>query len=354
MTMTTAAPETIILTFSQGNSNKIYQAELKKEDPGFIVNFAYGRIGSTLRTGTKTQTPIPYEKAKMIYSKLIKSKLNKGYSPDDSDNGTKYLHSSDQKLTGIHCQLLNPIDESEVASKIQNDQWWMQEKMDGRRMLIHKDSEATAINRKGLSVGAPTKIIQSAESISETFVVDGEAINDTLHVFDLLFFNGEDLKYLPYSERYKILCSIGFKNGIKIVPVVKTSADKQALLNELEHKNREGVVFKKHSSTYQAGRPNSGGDQIKFKFYETASVIVTTLNDKRSVGISVVSEGKQVSVGNVTIPPNHDVPKLGYIVEVRYLYAYKKGSLYQPNYLGKREAIDAHECVIEQLKYKCE
>jgi hypothetical protein len=46
-------------------------------------------------------------------------------------------------------------------------------------------------------------------------------------------------------------------------------------------------------------------------------------------------------VGSVTIPPSHTVPAAGSIVEVRYLYAYEGGSLYQPVYLGIRDDIDA-------------
>lgn len=46
---------------------------------------------------------------------------------------------------------------------------------------------------------------------------------------------------------------------------------------------------------------------------------------------------KLVGVGNVTIPVNFDVPNEGDLVEVRYLYAFPGGSLFQPVYLGSRE-----------------
>jgi len=57
-------------------------------------------------------------------------------------------------------------------------------------------------------------------------------------------------------------------------------------------------------------------------------------------------------VGNVTIPPNQPVPNLGAVVEVRYLYAYPDGSLYQPVYLGERSDVDVTECVVSQMKFK--
>ena len=40
------------------------------------------------------------------------------------------------------------------------------------------------------------------------------------------------------------------------------------------------------------------------------------------------------------------------IVEVRYLYAYPGGSLYQPVYLGARDDIQLDDCTIQQLKFK--
>ena len=113
-------------------------------------------------------------------------------------------------------------------------------------------------------------------------------------------------------------------------------------------------MFKKHSAPYMAGRPNSGGTQVKFKFYATASVIVTQINEKRSVAVAVIAGENQVEVGNVTIPPNKAVPAVNSIVEIRYLYTYKGGSLYQPTYLCVRDDISFEDCLISQLKYKKE
>ena len=48
------------------------------------------------------------------------------------------------------------------------------------------------------------------------------------------------------------------------------------------------------------------------------------------------------------------VPAVDSIIEVRYLYAYKGGNLYQPTYLGVRDDISFEDCPISQLKYKKE
>jgi bifunctional non-homologous end joining protein LigD len=112
-------------------------------------------------------------------------------------------------------------------------------------------------------------------------------------------------------------------------------------------------VFKRLDAPYTPGRPNSGGNQLKHKFYATCSAVVAIINDKRSVELRLLNGKGWVSVGNVTIPPNFKVPAVGDVVECRFLYAFRESnSLYQPVYLGPRQDIEQHECVLSQLKYK--
>jgi len=66
--------------------------------------------------------------------------------------------------------------------------------------------------------------------------------------------------------------------------------------------NRDGVVFKRSDAVYTMDHPNSGGSQLKLKFTESASFIVTAVNAKRTV--TLIGE-QVVPVGNVTIPPNY-------------------------------------------------
>ncbi len=346
--------EKITLYFKQGSSDKVYNASLKEvENKRFVVNFAYGRRGATLTTGTKTKTPADYASAKKIYDKLVKSKTSKGYTP--GEEGPQYAHTdADTKDTGVQCQLLNFIEESRVAQFIQDDDWWAQEKHDGKRMLLRKADALTAINRKGLSVGAPDTILTSAGNADHMYLVDGEAVGETLFVFDLLEIQETDLRSQPYAQRLSHLEELGLSGSIVLVETAKTQEAKQQLYERLRTSGGEGIVFKKHSAPYTAGRPNSGGNQVKFKFYATASVLVTKRNKKSSVAIALISGKDRVGVGNVTIPPNKDVPAVNAIIEVRYLYAYQGGSLYQPTYIGVRDDLSLEDCAISQLKYKRE
>ncbi len=112
-------------------------------------------------------------------------------------------------------------------------------------------------------------------------------------------------------------------------------------------------MFKHTDAAYLAGRPASGGPQHKHKFYETASFIVAALNRQRSVALSLYEGSEIVPAGNVTIPPNHDLPAPGDVVECRYLYAFpESGCIYQPVFLGTRDDVPAEHCTTAQLKYK--
>ena len=346
---------TITLYFKEGTSDKVYQATIESKDGKYIVNFAYGRRGSTLNTGTKTATPVSYEDAQRIFEKLVAEKTAKGYSPGES--GTPYAQTGNEgRSTGIHCQLLNAVDNPEpfLCSRF----YWMQEKFDGRRLLIQKEGNAiTGINRLGLVVGLPQLLIDSAKALPADFIMDGEAVGDTLHAFDILSYRGNDLCDSAYRDRYLVLFNLlayASHPDIKLVDTAVMENQKRQLFDELKGGNKEGVVFKDADAPYTAGRPNTGGSQFKFKFCETASFIVNGHNGKRSVALALMNgDATLVSAGNVTIPVNKPIPPIGSIIEVKYLYVFKEsGSVYQPVYLGPRDDIPTDECTVDQLKYK--
>jgi bifunctional non-homologous end joining protein LigD len=162
-----------------------------------------------------------------------------------------------------------------------------------------------------------------------------------------------DLTAKGYQERYaelqKLFAKYQFK-GLKLAPLALTVHDKLALRRKIREANGEGMVFKLLAAPYTAGRPASGGSQLKFKFVTSGTFIVHGVTSgKRSVTLSLYDG---TVIGKVTIPANKEMPALGSIVEVRYLYCFKGGSLFQPVYLGVRDDIEARDCTKKQLKYK--
>jgi bifunctional non-homologous end joining protein LigD len=191
--------ESITLYYREGSSDKIYQCSIEPDGDLFVVNFAYGRRGSTLQTGTKTSSPVDYETAKGIYDKLVREKTAEGYTP--GEDGTPYKQTGDEgRATEVRPQLLNPIEEEEVQRLIKDPAWCMQEKKDGRRVLLQKQGAAIhGINRKGLLIGLPSPIVPQVAKFTGNVIIDGEMVGDVFYAFDLLQLEEDSLVARPYK-----------------------------------------------------------------------------------------------------------------------------------------------------------
>jgi bifunctional non-homologous end joining protein LigD len=257
--------------------------------------------------------------------------------------------ATEKESSGIIPQLLNEVKDASVY--LADDNYLAQEKFDGERRLLRlENGEVNGINKKGQVVPVTKKI---ASSLKEECVIDGEIVGETVYAFDILSLKGEDLTELSCEERLDILNNLNLGKNIVVCETSFDTKSKKALYKSLKDRNAEGIVFKKKSSKYKAGRPNSGGSALKNKFYKTATVRVAShTKGKSSVGMEMKQGKKVVPVGKVTIPPNKDIPEVGSFIEVRYLYAYEGGSLFQPTYLGVRNDQDETDINLKQLIYK--
>jgi bifunctional non-homologous end joining protein LigD len=342
------------LYFKEGSSDKEYHTQIQASGSGYVVNFQYGRRGGTLQTGTKTESPVSLKDAEKIYNKLVKEKTSKGYTASETGKvfSDEVGAAVAQKST-ISLQLLNPVTEAEMNELLKNDDYIAQQKHDGERRAVEKkEGISTGINRKSLTVALPQV---TADSIYEDGIYDAEIIGDKLYVFDLLELDGKNFTNKPLEARLAALQNVDFGEQVVVVETAITTEEKTALLAKVKAAGGEGIVFKKKTAKYTPGRPNSGGDQFKYKLYKTATFIVGSLTKgKKSVGLVVLDGLNEVEVGKVTIPASHQVPSVGDVVEVRYLYANRGGAVYQPVYLGARTDLDSTDAVIEQLEYKNE
>jgi bifunctional non-homologous end joining protein LigD len=358
------------LSFKEGSSDKVYYVSLERvENDKCVVNFAFGRRGNTLQTGTKTNEPVDFTTANRIFDKLVQEKMNKGYKgaiisvieKSESSEPSKVIPViKTEEVAVSKCVLLNAIKEEQAHNLINDNDWIIQEKMDGVRYMLEFEglpfgSNFKGYNRKGKEVPVSEEIktlFESFEDLPPNCFLDGELIGETFYVFDILSMD-VDLREESFEKRYSLLAEFfrlyfNKKECIKLVKAYGKKEEKEKLFND--SKAKEGVVFKRKSASYHVGRPASGGDYLKFKFCESCTCIVSSVSNKRSVGISLMKDGNLVPVGNVTIPVNYEIPIIGKHIEVKYLYAFAGGSLIQPVYLGERDDVEVDN--IDSIKYK--
>ena len=345
----------VALFYTEGSSDKEYRVELRRSDSTdhndqWMTLGFNGRRGGTLSEQKKTPTPVDYDTAKKVYDAVIKEKTKKGYTADTSGSIYQSI-PGERKFSGFVPQLLNPLRDVNVLNDLLSDAFvWGQEKHDGQRRPIHLDNGVvTGSNKEGLISGLPKGIVDDVMSLNvNQFLMDGEVLGDRYVAFDLLEINGADLRTMSYEKRLTKLEDL-FKdknfNGLEVVHTARTAQEKKKLFNGLRIHQAEGMVFKNKDALYAPSRPASGGSQMKYKFTEICSVRVASQHkSKRSVSLEGLGDDLKtvINLGSVTIPSNADIPKVGSIINVEYLYRFTNGSLFQTIYRGLRPGNDQH------------
>lgn len=356
--------EQVALFYQNGSSDKVYQAQLVPVTGGWTVNCQYGGRGKALTSITKTKHPIEYVKAKKAYDAVVRQKMSKGYTPDGSGEAFANTEHAGKKTPYLP-QLLNETTEQEILSLFgEGNELWMQAKHDGQRrgVIITRNNVAGA-NRKGLEVALKGEIHKACHALSKSvqpLVLDTEDMGSHLMLFDVLRYE-DDLKPMPFSQRIRPLVQVShhiFTNQLdKFLQVdlpckAKSERHIKDFIAKARAKNEEGVVFRM-DAPYTPGRPNSGGPCLKLKFWESATCMVFSNHPtKRSIGLAVYDGDQVIHIGNCTVPIKYNIPEVESLVEIKYLYAYKGGSLFEPSYKGERDDLGDSAADISQLKYK--
>lgn len=350
--------ESISLFQKKGTTDKEYRCHLEQSGDGWLVYGRNGRRGGNLTHQAKHEGLLPYAEAKAIYDKLVRTKMKDGYTPNESGvpfQGTQL----DETFTGVIPQLLNPISEERAQELLQDDDWVLQEKDDGHRRMISikADKSILGIRRTGFPAPLPLAVVEDLSVLPVATVLDGEAMGAKVSLFDMLELEGRNLHIVGFLERHKLLQG-AFKGtaNVRVSPVYEGTEAKTAAFHRIQADRGEGVVFRHKNAPYSVGRPSSGGDVLKYVFYATSTFVVDKVaKGKRSVHVVVFDEaGNKVDMGKVTIPANFDIPPVGALVDVRYLYAYRDGKLHISTYRGIRDDLDISACTTAQLKYKAD
>ena len=339
-------------------SDKVYQLSVVPADGGYNVAYANGPRNGTMRDGFR-KTGITLAEAETLYAKILAEKIADGYLPTGA-SAVELVKPADKRDSGILPQLLNPVSDREAAMIMANPAGWgMQPKKDGHcKLMERRGDKLSLINRKGQYVGTPKEFAIAAAAMTGDFILHGEHVGSIFWAFDCLSFNGASVTELPYSTRYQMTEAICMAIGgpFQLVPLAETVEEMKAMHERETLARGEGVVFKKLGASYKVGRPSSGGDQLKWKFWASATCRVMALGrTTRSVTVGCLRAGELVTVGDVTVYPNQDMADFqpGALVEVKYLYYFATGSIYQPVLLGVRDDKDQPD-EVASLKLKGE
>lgn len=273
-------------------------------------------------------------------------------------------------MHSMKAHLAEPIANPEPF--IKNPDWAMEQKLDGHRVLVVvEDGVVKAYNRNGEPRNVP-QLVRDALAESPPFsvptiagfkvpagsswryVLDGELVEGTYWIFDLLEMPGHDLRGLTWLQRRQALGKVARfrdREGFDFTTWVREEAQKRELFEACLDK--EGVMFKDVNSTYRPGR---WGSWRKFKHIKTCEVVVAELNRKgkaesMSVGLYDESGTLREVAGCRILPQFTGQIKMGDVVEVKYLYATENHKITQPVLLRLRPDRRAEECTMDQLIY---
>lgn len=346
--------------------DKVYNVQLIQSEAGWSVLAQSGRRGSTLVVRDKVLNA-DYETAKREFDKVLKEKLTKNppYKFVEGAEPAKPVQLARGKAIlnkeNVEPELLTRITEVEAKMYAKrSDRYKCQRKRDGeRRMVVFQEDHAYGINKNGDAIQLEGRFRGELERFCRqagvtSLVADGEEEAEEIWLWDILEFNA-DLRVMPYRNRHEILSHFIGSLPVSLSEVIRL-VDFESFESLLAQRSTiEGLCVKDLNASFRPGR---SGQHFKLKFEQSASVIVgpkLKKDDHRSVATYLYDHGKLRYVGNVGVPDKYALPEMDQIIEVRYLYAYRGGSLYQPKYFGVvRKDVARTECNTQQLKFKQE
>ncbi len=235
---------------------------------------------------------------------------------------------------------------SNLKSAISNNEYCIQQKIDGQRILVSvNDGKVTYYTRNGdvlLLKGGYHSYF--AKYINCNYVFDGEFAGETLWLFDFIDLNKPKEIYKNRLEQLNSLINI--TKTVKILPTALTTLDKLSLTKSVIKNYGEGVVFKKLDKPYTWNKRIG----YKFKFYNDIDAFVISEHSiKNSIEVGVFSSDKKtINLGSVKWDRHVESND---VFIIKYLYATPENKLYQPSIIRKRMDKEPKECLSTQLRY---
>lgn len=267
---------------------------------------------------------------------------------------------------------------------LQHEDFVMEPKYDGWRGLMHVKGEdsrredsrlySRTGNSKGLNV--PHIIDALRYALPDDTWLDGEIVvfkedgtqewggaqsimggnpkargvsdKATFVVFDILAFNGQDVRRLPWTERRKALDKIfgawqhAWGTAVTLAPYMKPSMEAYTALVQ---GGWEGAIVKRKNAPYASGKRGFGW--YKLKAEDTMDAVVMDRVAGSEYGAFVfgqVKDGKLQRRGKCKVYSKFDHLQPGDVISVQYMGIMPSGAPRHPVVVAVREDKPADEC----------
>ena len=213
-----------------------------------------------------------------------------------------------------------------VEKPFDDEGWIFEIKWDGYRALGEKNRDVQLVSRNHKVFHQFPSIIEELKKIPGKWIVDGEVVMldkkgrsnfqllqnyqrkkvgpPVYYVFDILFYQGKDLRHLPLMERRKILKELLRKSRLSHVKFSDHIQERgKAFFRLARKKGLEGIMAKKKDSLYRSTRTR---DWLKIKTGMRQEVVIGGFTKPKggrpylgALLVGVYKKGKLVYAGHV-------------------------------------------------------
>lgn len=329
--------------YQSSGSDKVWGAALD----GAILKSVWGKRGAALQRGEKLFKDAA--EAEKQYRKKVAEKVAEGYTAVPFDHAnygipsffalvtqgagaaaattTATITPTITKTSEYVTSHVLPLDWAEVEAAISSPLYGITEKVNGERCLVTCDTQGNlaAYNRKGVKVSTVPEAAQALAKLGHQFVVDGERMTgeEAGHyvVFDLLEWQGQDVRSWPYSKRIATLeeamqaanlitqglpirllaLSLSMIPGLCLLVAETDAQECRQLIAEIQAAGLEGIIVRTMNAPYQ---PGDTRHVRKLKFLadmdcEVIGVKAGLATGSVILGLTRPSDGAIIEVGNV-------------------------------------------------------